>query len=105
MKIVGSKVQELRKKSVDKRDVMCYLGFINGDVVNPNWKTIEKGDLQMNNRKRIKVCMCCMEEIASRGEKFMRGEAIFWDDFEDAEDFRCEWCDEETDELYDIEFR
>ena len=52
----------------------------------------------------MRVCEHCMQAIASRGEKFARGEAIFWDDF-DEEDFRCEWCDEESDELCEIEFR
>ena len=49
-------------------------------------------------RKKLCVCQYCIEEIKSHGEKIFIGDIV-------TEEKTCEWCDEEDDELHEIEFR
>lgn len=54
-----------------------------------------------NEFEHILLCEHCIAAIKSRGEKVYVGPII---DKGDEESIRCEWCDEEFDELYDCHF-
>lgn len=59
----------------------------------------------------IMLCEHCIAAIRSRGEKVWVGEEIERDeDIDDegnwfiSDDLKCEWCEEQMDELYDCHF-
>lgn len=49
----------------------------------------------------IRLCNCCIEEVKSRAEKVFVGAYV---DFDEDEEIKCEWCEEESDELRECEF-
>lgn len=56
--------------------------------------------------KRMCLCERCIMAMRSRGEKLSVGEAVAieYEVFED-EPQVCDWCDEEADELYEVEVK
>ena len=61
--------------------------------------------------KHIMLCEQCIAAIRSRGEKVWVGEEIERDEDVDDEgnwfvcdDLKCEWCEQEKDELFDCHF-
>jgi len=55
----------------------------------------------------VKLCKHCIEAIRSRGETVYVGNQLpFWSGAVDPDERygTCEWCEEETDELWECEF-
>ena len=46
----------------------------------------------------MKICSRCLTAIRSRGEK-VYSTPIYDDDWDE-----CEWCEEESDDLYEVKF-
>lgn len=53
--------------------------------------------------KPILLCRYCIDAIRSRGEEVYVGNTIFFD-LEPEEMWHCEWCEEESDDLYKCHF-
>ena len=59
----------------------------------------------MSKRNRICLCEYCIQAIQSRGEKLAVGDLVDQYDAECEEDYMpCEWCDENTQDLYECFF-
>ncbi|MBO7070523.1 MAG: hypothetical protein J6W09_04440 [Bacteroidales bacterium] len=59
----------------------------------------------MSRTNRICLCENCILAIKSHGEKLAVGDIIEQDDVENEEDYMpCEWCDDNTQDIYECFF-
>lgn len=47
------------------------------------------------------MCRRCIDAIRSRGEQIFVSPLDYWD-FDRPEEIVCEWCEEETEDLYEV---